>query len=98
MRQGVCEEIVGDLLISSKVNKAKIKNELDDLETGDPFFPPNTDTEGGKEVIPVHHHMDTQVQADWHPQNRGGSNKLGVAKQSSSTMVVSVEESQLLLF
>lgn len=35
----------------------KINDELKDLQTGNPFFPPNADAAGALEVVPVHNNM-----------------------------------------
>ncbi|KAH3677460.1 hypothetical protein OGATHE_000934 [Ogataea polymorpha] len=87
----VCIERVG-----SKVNKDQIDQKLNDLESCNPFFPPDFDTPGSEEVVPVHQDMHCQVQGDWNPFNRGVSNQLSVAEQSCCSMVVGVEESQWL--
>lgn len=86
-----------NLLEGGEVNKAQVQDELDDLETGDPLLPPDTNASGGQEVVPVHHHVDAQVQGDRHPGNRGLADQLGVAQQGGSTMVVGVQECQSLL-
>lgn len=75
----------------------KVDNELDDLETGDPFFPPDTDTTGALEVVPVHDNVDQKVNGDRNPLDSGQTDKLGVAEESSGTVVISMEEGQRLL-
>lgn len=41
--------------------------------------------------------MDDQVEGDGHPGDSRGADKLGVAEQSSSAMVVGVKEGKWLL-
>lgn len=69
----------GEVGVGGEVNEAKINNKLSNLESGDPFLPPDTDTASGKEVVPVHHNMDEQVDGDWDPLHRGCSNELSIA-------------------
>lgn len=76
----------------------KIKNELQDLETRNPFLPPNADTTSTLEIVPVHQNMNEKVQANHNPLDGCRTNELGVAKQCCSAMMVRVEESQWLLF
>lgn len=93
-RWEVSEGIVG---VSSKVNKHQVDQELNDLESGDPFLPPHSDTSSTQEVVEVHDNMDGQVQSDWDPFNGGGTSQLSVTQQGSGTMVVGVQKQQLLL-
>ena len=71
----------------------KINDELDDLETGDPLLPPDTDATRALEVVPVHDDVDSQVKGDGNPRDGGRADQLGVAEKSSGAMVVAVEES-----
>lgn len=89
---------IDDLLVGSKVNKAQIQHELNDLETSDPLLPPNSDASGSQEVVPVHDNMDTQIQGNGHPGNGSQTDQLGVAQQRGGTMMVGVQKGQLLLF
>jgi hypothetical protein len=57
---------MGRLRVSCKVDKDEIDDELDDLDSCDPFFPPDADATGRLEVIPVHDDVDCQVEGDWH--------------------------------
>lgn len=82
---------------SGKVNKAQVQNKLDNLETGDPFLPPDANASSSQKVVPVHNDVNTQVQGDWDPRNRSGADQLGVAQQGGGTMMVGVQESQFLL-
>jgi hypothetical protein len=68
------------------------------LEHGDVFLPPDADTTGSLEVIPIHDDVNSQVQRDRHPRNRGVANELRVAEESGRAMVIGVEESERLLF
>ena len=70
----------------------KIDNELDDLKTGDPFLPPDTDATGALEVVPVHDDVDEQIQRDGHPGHRGQADELRVAEQSRGAVVIAVQE------
>lgn len=45
----------------------EINDKLEYLQTGNPFFPPNTDATGTLEVVPVHDNMYQQVEDDRHP-------------------------------
>lgn len=44
-----------------------VNDELRNLETSDPLFPPNADTTGRLEVVPVHDDVDHQVDRDRNP-------------------------------
>ena len=57
----------GEVGVRRKVDEAKINDELDDLETGDPLLPPAADATGTLEVVPVHDDMDGQVKHDGDP-------------------------------
>lgn len=57
----------------------KIDDELDDLELCHPLLPPDTDTSGGLEVVPVHDNMDGQVKGDGDPGDSSRAEKLSVA-------------------
>lgn len=91
------EVVEDDLLVGSEINETEVQNELDDLETSNPFLPPNADTSCSQEVVPVHNDVHTEVEHDRHPRNWGQTDQLGVTKKCGCTMVVSVQESQLLL-
>lgn len=79
------------------VSLTKINDELDDLEPGDPFLPPDANTTCALEVVPVHEDVDCQVQGDDNPGHRGTSEKLRVAQNSGGAMVVTVKEGYALL-
>jgi len=70
----------------------KINDKLNDLKTGDPFLPPDTNTARTLEVVPVHDNVDHKVQGDWDPRYRCQTNELSVAEKSSSAMMIAVEE------
>ena len=70
----------------------EINDELGNLETRDPFLPPDTDASCTLEVVPVHHHVNQQIQTDRDPGNRSETNELGVAESCSGAVVVAVEE------
>lgn len=53
--------------VRGEVNEAKINDELDDLEPGDPVFPPGADAASTEEVVKVHHDVNTKVQSNGDP-------------------------------
>ena len=73
----VCED---DFLVSSEINEAQVQYKLNDLETRDPLFPPDSDASGSQEIIPVHDNMNQQVQSDGHPRDRRQADQLRVAQ------------------
>lgn len=75
----------------------KVDNELSNLETGNPLFPPNTHATGTLEVIPVHHNVDHKVKCNWDPRDRSKPNQLSVAEEGGGSMVISVEEGKRFL-
>jgi hypothetical protein len=87
----------GEVGVRGEVDEAEINDELDDLEAGNPLLPPNTDTTGALEVVPVHNNVNEEVQDNRDPRDRGGADELGVAEEGGGTMVVAVEEGQRLL-
>lgn len=97
IREDVVEVFVGIEGISTEVDEPDVDDELDDLESGNPLLPPDSDTAGGQEVVPVHEHVDGQVQGDDDPLNGGVADNLGVAQQGGGPVVVGVQEDQLLL-
>jgi len=54
-------------MLEGQLELTKVKNELDNLQSGDPLFPRDTDTTCALEVIPVHYNMDHEVQRNWYP-------------------------------
>lgn len=70
----------------------KIQHELDNLHHSDVLLPPDSDTASALEVVPVHDDVDHEVQGNDDPRNGGVADKLGVAEQSGSAMVVGVKE------
>ena len=52
--------------VSCKVDKEEVDYELDDLDSGYPFLPPDADATGGLEIVPVHDDVNSQVESDWH--------------------------------
>jgi hypothetical protein len=55
----------GGLRVCGKIDEEEIDYELDDLDSCDPFFPPDTDSTGSLEVVPVHDDVDGQIKSDW---------------------------------
>lgn len=45
----------------------EIDDKLDDLEAGDPLFPPDANAAGALEIVPVHDDVDSEVQSDDDP-------------------------------
>ncbi|KAI6755183.1 hypothetical protein HG531_004289 [Fusarium graminearum] len=87
----------GEVGVRGEVDESEINDELDDLETGNPFLPPNTDTTSALEVVPVHDDVDEEVQDNGNPRDGGGTDELSVAEESGSTMVEDgVEELEVL--
>ncbi|GAV30195.1 hypothetical protein PMKS-003704 [Pichia membranifaciens] len=82
--------------VGAGVDEADVDQELDDLETGDPLFPPDLDAAGGEEVVEVHEDVDGQVQGDDDPLDGRVADDLRVAQQRGCPVVVGVEEEQLL--
>lgn len=75
----------------------EIDDELNDLETGDPLLPPDTDTAGTLEVVPVHDDVHQEVDINDNPLNRSQANKLGIAEKRGGTVVVGMKEGKRLL-
>jgi len=91
------EVSVAEISVGRKIDKAQINDELDDLEHGDVFLPPDANSTSGLEVVPIHDHMHSQVQRDRNPGHSSAADQLSVAEKSGRTMVIGVEESQRLL-
>lgn len=87
----------GEVGVRGEVDEAEINDKLDDLETGNPLLPPNTDTTSALKVVPVHNDVNEEVQDDGNPRDGGGTDELSVAKEGGGTMVIAVEEGQRLL-
>jgi hypothetical protein len=78
--------------IETEVKHTEINDELKDLHDCDVLLPPDADSTSRLEVVPVHDNVNHQVERDWYPRNRRASNELGIAKKSSSTMMIGMEE------
>jgi hypothetical protein len=48
----------------------EVNYELGDLETSDPFFPPNADSASALEIVPVHDDVNKEVESDRYPGDR----------------------------
>lgn len=70
----------------------KVDDELDDLKASDPFLPPAANTARALEIVPVHDYVNGQVQGDHYPRHRRATEKLSVAENSRSAVVVAVKE------
>ena len=91
-------------LVSNRFDKTwelclltKVNDKLDNLQTSDPLLPPDTDTTGTLEIVPVHDNVHQKVDGDRNPLHSGQTNQLGIAKKSGGTVVVGMEEGQGLL-
>jgi len=82
----------GEVGPRGEVDEAEVDDELEDLEAGDPLLPPDADAARALEVVPVHDHVDGQVEGDGHPGDRGRPDQLGVTEEGGGAMVVAVEE------
>ena len=85
------------MCVRCEVDEADVDDELDYLEASDPLLAPDTDPTSTLKVVPVHDNMDCQIQRYDSPLNRRMPNQLGVAQDSSRTMVIAVEERQRFL-
>jgi len=87
------EKVENEFLVGGKVDETNVQDELNNLKSGDPFFPPNSDTSGSQIVVPVHDTVDGQIQCDWDPRNRSFTSQLSVTQQSGGTVMISVQKS-----
>ena len=71
----------------------EVNDELSNLQTGDPFFPPDADASRTLEVVPVHDNVDQQIESDGYPGDRRKSDELGEAEECSGTVMVGMQES-----
>ena len=87
----------GEVGVGGEVDETQVDDELDDLQHGDVFLPPDFDPSRGLEVVPVHDHVDGQVEYDGHPGHGSVADKLGEAEESGGAVVVGVEEGKRFL-
>lgn len=87
----------GEVVVGGEVDEAEVDDELDDLQTGDPFLPPDADATRGLEVVPVHDDVDHEVERDGDPGDGGVADQLGVAEDCCGAVVIAVQEGQGLL-
>lgn len=80
-------------LIGVLCSLTKINDKLNNLESGDPFFPPNANSTRALEIVPVHNNVNHEVESNWDPRHRSQSNKLSVTQESSGTVVIAMKES-----
>jgi hypothetical protein len=52
----------------------KVDDKLNDLETSNPFLPPNANAPCALEVIPVHNDMYHEVEGNRNPRDRSKAN------------------------
>ena len=74
-----------------------VDHELQDLKSGDPLLPPNANATRTLEIVPIHDHVNQQVQVDDDPLDRRGADQLSVTQECGGTVVVGVQERQGLL-
>lgn len=74
-----------------------VNDELENLQHGDVLLPPDANTTGTLEVVPVHDNVNQQVDSDGNPLHGGNTDQLSVAQKGGGTVVVGVEEGQWLL-
>ena len=68
----------------------KVNDKLRDLETSNPFLPPDSNSTCALEVVPVHHDVHQKVKTDGDPGHRSQPDELGVAKKCRGAMMVAV--------
>ena len=78
--------------VGSEVDKAEVDDKLSDLKNCDPFLPPYSDASGSLKVIPVHYHVDSQVESYGDPGDGGQPDELSVAQESGCAVMIGVEE------
>lgn len=72
----------------SRMSLTEIYDELEDLQSSDPLFPPDANATSGLEVVPVHDHMNEEVERDGYPRDSGKTDELGVAEERSGSVVI----------
>lgn len=53
--------------MESLCSLTKINDKLNNLESGDPFLPPNADSTRTLEIVPVHDDVNHEVEGNWDP-------------------------------
>jgi len=66
--------------VGGKVDNCEINDELTDLQQSNVLFPPDSNSTRALEVVPVHHHMDREIESDWHPGDGCVAAKLRIAE------------------
>jgi hypothetical protein len=61
-------------------NLTESNHELDDLKTGDPFLPPDSDSPRALEIIPVHDNVNKEVEGDHGPMIPMSSQSIGCSR------------------
>lgn len=70
------------------MERTEVNDELKDLQPCDPFFPPDANSPGRLEIVPVHDHVDKEIEGDGDPRNGSEADQLGVAEKCRSSMMV----------
>ena len=92
------EILRGEISVGGEVDETEIDDELDDLEDGDVFLPPDADAARGLEVVPVHYDVHGEVEGYGDPGDGGVAEELGEAEEGGGAVVVGVEEGEGFLF
>lgn len=70
----------------------EINDKLDDLQTGDPFLPPDANATCRLKVVPVHDHVHHEIETNDGPRHGCQANELSVAQNGRCAMMVAVQE------
>jgi len=57
----------GEVSVRREVDEPKGNHKLSDLQSGDPFLPPDFDSPCALEVIPIHNDVDEKVERNYSP-------------------------------
>lgn len=83
--------------VSCEENDEKVNDELSDLKGGEVLLPPDLGAAGSGVVVVVHDNVNSEVEGNDNPLDRGLAVELGVAEDSSSGVVEDMKESKRLL-
>ena len=71
----------------------QINDELRNLESGNPFLPPDPNPPGSLKIVPVHHDVDGEIESNWHPRYGRVADQLRVAKEGRCTVMIAMKKS-----
>lgn len=83
--------------VSCEENDEKVDDELSNLKGGEVLLPPDLGTAGGGVIIVVHDNVNSEVEGNDNPLDRGLAVELGVAEDGSSGVVEDMKEGKRLL-